>query len=211
MTSGRQYVNEAAANALPALGFRRRKGLYRLPLADGVEGAIGLNTGNIAPGTVSVHPSISVNHRAIEREIIDRQGEGDIDNATIVAHLGVVGPQREVPDLIVHSRESAQEVLGYIADRLARFGIPWMEEMATLEGLAAGLERFFEIEPEFRRPIAYREIGRPDLAIEAIDRTLLEFEGLPNAGSVGRFRKLSSSLRPELLSLLESSRDIPTR
>jgi len=208
MTSGRQYVDEAAALALPTLGFRRSKGRYRLALIDGVEGRIGLNTGNIALGTVSVHPSIAVNHRAIEREIVNREGQGDIDNATIVAHLGEVGPHPEVPDLIVNSKESAQDVLDYIVDRLTRYGIPWMREMATVVGLAAGLERFIAIEPEFRRPIAYRELGRPDLAIESIDRTLEAFDGLPNDGTVGRFRVFAGSLRPELVARLDGSGDI---
>jgi hypothetical protein len=145
-----------------------------------------------------VHPSIWVTHDSIEQEIVERGGHSTPSGPTIVAHIGEVGPNPQYPDLIVDSEATAREVLDYIVDRLERGGIPWMNEMATMEGLAAGLERYDQMEPMFPRPIAYREIGRPDLAIASIDRTLAEFAGLPDGGTVGRFRRFARSLRPEL-------------
>lgn len=195
-------LDAEARSALPRLGFFHRKRRFRLQLADGVEGRVGLNRANMAPGTVSVQPFVSVHHERIERELARRLGDDVTDDATISAHLGEVGGREKYPDLIVSDSETAREVVEYVMDRLMRYGIPWMDAMVPLPGLAAGLERFLAGEPQFRRPIAYREIGRIDLAIDSIDRTLRWYGDAPNRGTAERFRDFAHTLRQELVAIL---------
>lgn len=197
MTSGRTLVENAAEAELPRLGFRRSKGIYVIDLALGVRGGVGLNVGNVSKGSVIVHPSITVTHDAVEREIAERGGHATPSGPTIVADLRELDEAAD-SEFLVSSDASARSALAYIAEKLDRFGIPWMREMATMEGLASGLERYLQMEPEFPRPIAYREIGRIDLAIASIEQTLSEYAGLPDETSIARFRKFASGLLPEL-------------
>jgi hypothetical protein len=201
MTSATERLHRAASDVVPPLGFRGSRGLYRMTVGSGVTGKLGLNTGNVGPGAITVQPMISVRHDTIEREIAARVGLSSSSGPTIVAHLTELDPDDDVDELLVTSDESAMAVMENIGERLVRSGIPWIREMATMEGLASGLERFTSMEPMFPRPLAYRAIGRVDLAIASIDQTLQEFAGLPNTGTVARFRAFAESLRPDLVKL----------
>jgi hypothetical protein len=173
--------------------------LFRIDLADGVEGHVGLNRGFRGEGAINLNPVVGVAHIAIEEELAKRTGRAG-DQATVGSHIGYLLPVRDYVEYVISDPETANEVVQSIRDAVRDFALPWMRDRVDLAVVALDMAagRYsYQSEIDYHLPLILRDLGRRAEAVAWLDEARSRYDP---AGDISdaNYLRFASNLRAEL-------------
>lgn len=174
-------VREVAGSELAELGFKKRADdIFTRNMNREVLGWLGLNRATKGrPGVLEINPVVGVRHQPTERLLAELREEKfhAYVPPTLSVHLGYLMPERRyIPWLFPEGEDPAKRARRII-QAVSEAGLPFMEENATLESMAATMEASGFGIPEqqhFRLPVMYYLMGQKGRAEEYIENRLRE-------------------------------------
>lgn len=167
--------------ALRSIGFKKHANeSLTLPLSDDTNGWLGLNRASRSggPGDMNMHPVCGVRHNQVEQLVAEIRGEKfqRFGAPSVTKPMRYLVPIERRMDWIL-TRESPEENTAVIADILASleaYGLPYMRQRTSLEGLAEALlanEGHNHVRI-YRAPAALFLLNRPNEALDYLESEL---------------------------------------
>lgn len=198
-------VDEAATEALGALGFRKRtEGLYTTDLGDDVLGVVGLNTAteHQPKGMIEVNPIVGIRHQGIERMVAELRGEPfhPYIPPTVTIALGYLMPERRYAAWTIDTNSGAlREHVQPLVEAVAKYGLPFMKQNRDLQSLSRLIDEGtgYNHQLVYRRPVAYLLAGDERRAREILDASVAKL-GARSDPAAEQLRHFAAALRPRL-------------
>lgn len=189
---------------LKRIGFTKRKeAIYTLAITPEVLGWLGLNR-SMRSGILEINPVVGVRHKLVE-DVVAKCLELPLEPftpATISAHLGYVGPNKDYLPWVFHSMPDCAERITQCLAEVEGSGIPYMQRLKTLDTLVVELATSPYSIPEasnIRRIVVLYLLGRHREATKYLRESLESQAGRSDeaARQFSRFARNVQNLFPK--------------
>jgi len=174
-------VREVVREELAGLGFKKRVGdIFTRNINSAVLGWLGLNRATKGrPGVLEINPVVGVRHQPTERLLAELREEKfhAYVPPTLSVHLGYLMPERKYTPWLFPEGEDPAKQARCMIQAVSDFGVPFMEENATLKSMVTTIEASGFGIPEqqhFRLPVMYYLMEQKDRSEEYIENRLRE-------------------------------------
>lgn len=135
-------VEAVCVRKLKEAGFRKRKHVMTLPLSEGWQGWVGLNSGGWTPQDGVMYPIIGVICDEIQRIYYDVQPElpgRNFATPTITIPLGYAADVPKLRQWFFTNDETVEDRAADLVKAVVDIGIPYMRKHASLDAIRATL------------------------------------------------------------------------
>jgi len=174
-------VREVVREELAGVGFKKWVvDIFTRKINSAVLGWLGLNRATKGrPGVLEINPVVGVRHQPTERLLAELREEKfhAYVPPTLSVHLGYLMPERKYTPWLFPEGEDPAKQARCMIQAVSDFGVPFMEENATLKSMVTTIEASGFGIPEqqhFRLPVMYYLMEQKDRSEEYIENRLRE-------------------------------------
>jgi hypothetical protein len=197
----------ACRQRLEAMGFKRHEAdIFTLPLAPRLFGWVALGRAvHRGDGSMEITPWVGLLHQDVERLVATcaHLPYHRYHPATVQTGVDLLIPDAPLLRVIFYPGQSVEEPAEQACQPIRDYGIPWMQEHASLAGIQAldNSEQYRIKLSTWRRAVIAWMLGRPDLARQYLNDALTEIaaEGGANAaGVLDVYRRFAAALEEQM-------------
>jgi hypothetical protein len=168
-----------AETGLASLSFHKKQNIFVRPLGGDGFGWVALDIATHLPhGRVGISPIVGVVYRPIEDLVKRLSSSWPSYGATLSTAVGYLTPERRFLEWVFDPTMDVSDEMAKIMRAVEYYGLPFMEEHASLRSIINELQaKRFTINDtrRYRLPAAYLLAGRKEEALRFIEQ---ELEGL---------------------------------
>ncbi len=190
-----------AAEQFARIGFQKRKAdIYTVAVNEEVVGWLGLNKALYRGGVLQINPVVGVRHQKLESrvaELLDQKPHQYVP-ASISTNVGYLTMKKEYASWSFQEDANCEAAVAAMVATVERFGLPFMQQNATLATLYNALLNSKRGTPpdqlDYRIVAAANLLGKRTEAEAFVDAKLREI-GTRNDEAAEWFRKFATKLR----------------
>ncbi len=180
----KKEANNLISSELRNRGFSRKKGYFRIDIAEEVQGTAALGTVSDAKHRYyAVNVSVGVRHTLVER--LANSWRQDLGRAreekctpTTIFPLGNLLPQRSWKEWHFNLAEPSFPIATDIGDAVTQFGLPWMTRLRDIDALREWIVEHGEFDADswYTIPAIYILMGESAKARMQVQKVVSEME-----------------------------------
>jgi len=163
-------VDAYVTKKLEKLGFKKKKGLFYLPIDENTTGVIALpRATRYSKEAFSIAPVIGVINHQLEKLVYDLTGKKQ-SGLTKSESLGYLMPAQSYREWEFNKSIPISMVANNMIKSIKKYGIPWMKKLSNLQFLTEEMEK--ENAYYYTLPIIWLLLGKREKALNILNKAL---------------------------------------